>query len=425
MKNISNTIKYLLIFLMAFVVVDVVSAYDDYYSSYDSYDSYYSSYDNNDSYYSSYTPTSSYYSSYDNNDSYYSSYDPSYTYYSSYDPSSTYYSSYDPSYTYYSSYDPYTTSYECVDCYTYQPTTYVDYSTGYDSGYYGGSYDYATYQPTTYVYSYGGGNSGCTSNCGGNDRDDLDVVCRVSDSNIEAGDAVTFTAIVDGGDSPYRYDWSGDANGSSRSTTERFNREGRYVVTITVRDDDGNRASDNCYVDVDNDDDDTDDLDVVCRMSPRNPEEGERIRFEADVDGGDSPFDYEWSRDVDGDDRVIYERFNRDGDYEAKITVEDDDGNRASDTCEFEVDDDDNNSTISVTSTTGLSNPNPGTPAVSAVYLSQVPYTGPGDTLALMLWIIAGIMLSAGIVMKTRKSSYRKQVQNRIAEFKEQNKNLA
>jgi len=166
-------------------------------------------------------------------------------------------------------------------------------------------------------------------------------------------------------------------------------------------------------------------LDVRCEVSDSTVEEGERVEFTVDVDGGDSPFDYEWSGDVDGDDRTISERFNREGRYTARITVTDDDGNRASDTCSVRVEEEDRDGSISVTSTTGLSNPNLGNPAVSSVYLSQVPYTGAGDTLMFMLWSIVGLLLTIGIVSKARKASYRKQVETRVEQFKEANRTIA
>jgi len=166
-------------------------------------------------------------------------------------------------------------------------------------------------------------------------------------------------------------------------------------------------------------------LDVRCEVSDSTVEEGERVEFTVDVDGGDSPFDYEWSGDVDGDERTISERFNREGRYTARITVTDDDGNRASDTCSVRVEEEDRDGSISVTSTTGLSNPNLGNPAVSSVYLSQVPYTGAGDTLMFMLWSIVGLLLTIGIVSKARKASYRKQVETRVEQFKEANRTIA
>ena len=89
------------------------------------------------------------------------------------------------------------------------------------------------------------------------EKDDLRVRCEYTPSNPDEDDRVTFRAIVSGGAGNYDYDWSGDARGDDRTITERFSREGRYEVEITVTDRNGNRDSDTCVLRVDGDDDDT------------------------------------------------------------------------------------------------------------------------------------------------------------------------
>ncbi|MEY2640636.1 MAG: hypothetical protein RL150_29 [Candidatus Parcubacteria bacterium] len=107
-----------------------------------------------------------------------------------------------------------------------------------------------------------------------NDNDDFRVLCRVSDSSIDEGDTVTFTADIDGGDSPYDIEWDGDISGDDRTERVRFNRSGTYEIELTVRDDDGNRDSDECTVrvgDEDDDDDDNDNVNVITRTNLGTP----------------------------------------------------------------------------------------------------------------------------------------------------------
>jgi hypothetical protein len=106
----------------------------------------------------------------------------------------------------------------------------------------------------------------CSTNitASNNNDDDFEVQCRVSDTTIDEGDTVTYSVDIDNGDSPYDIEWDGDIEGDDMTERVRFNRDGRYEVDVTVRDDDGNRATDNCPIvrvsdDNDNDDDDDDD----------------------------------------------------------------------------------------------------------------------------------------------------------------------
>jgi len=194
-----------------------------------------------------------------------------------------------------------------------------------------------------------GNNSGGGNNGGGNNTETLRVICEVSDTSVEEGDYVTFTANVTGGRSPYTYDWNGDVDSTGRSVQVRFNNSGTYDASITVRDSNGRTASDDCLtVRVSDDDDDNNDrdLDVICEVSDTSVEEGDYVTFTARVSGGNSPFRYDWNGDVDSTGRSVQVRFDDNGTYRASITVRDDDGDTATDTCDtvrVSDDDDDNN----------------------------------------------------------------------------------
>ena len=170
---------------------------------------------------------------------------------------------------------------------------------------------------------------------------------------------------------------------------------------------------------------------MVCKVSDTSIEEGDTVRFTAEVDGGDSPYEYDWSGDVNEDERTFTKRFNKKGRYEVELRVRDDRGRTARDTCsvirvdeEDEDRDRDNDRDINVSSGVLSSGGGPtGTLAgVSSVYLNQIPYTGPEDVAkviafitAILVWSIAG-----ALIIKNRMN--KKAISNRVAAFKEANK---
>ena len=264
-------------------------------------------------------------------------------------------------------------------------------------------------------------------------NDDLDVNCKVSDTSIDEGDRVTFTADVSGGDSPYDYDWSGGTEGEDENDdqiTVRYDDYGSYYVRVTVRDDDGNTASDTCptvHVDEHNNNN-NDDLEVVCRVSDTSIEEGDRVTFTADVDGGNSPYDYDWSGDTEGEDDnddQITVRYDDDGHYEVKVTVRDDDGDRYTDYCpvvKVSRDSNDNNNINIITTTTG-GVPTGQLSSLSSVYLSQVPYTGPAEIMK-GIGFVAGILVFSSLIAYLLFGNRKKTaVSKKVSDFKESNRN--
>ena len=261
--------------------------------------------------------------------------------------------------------------------------------------------------------------------------DPIDVICTVSDEYLEEGDSATFTARAEGGRGSYTYRWSGDVSGSSRSITERFNDSGIYYAVVRVTDSEGRSANATCdTVRVEEDDEPrNDDFDAVCKVSDTSIEEGDTVRFTAEVDGGDSPYEYEWNGDADSDDRSFTKRFTREGRYEVELLVRDDEGRTARDTCSIiRVDeeddrdnDDDDDRDINVSS--GILSGGSGTFAgVSSVYLNQVPYTGPEDVakgiafaVGILVWSIAGALI-------IRKKMGKRVISSKIQAFKDANK---
>jgi hypothetical protein len=84
------------------------------------------------------------------------------------------------------------------------------------------------------------------------DNDDLSVSCYGSPSTSQVGSRIRWYVEVDGGDGDYDYDWSGTngLNSSSKSPYMTYSTVGRKTATVTVRDGDGQRDSDTCYVNI-------------------------------------------------------------------------------------------------------------------------------------------------------------------------------
>jgi hypothetical protein len=84
------------------------------------------------------------------------------------------------------------------------------------------------------------------------DDDDLSVSCYASPTSVQTGSRMNWYVRVSGGDGDYDYDWEGDdgLNSSSRSPSMTYYNAGRKSAEVTVRDSDGNRDIDTCYVNV-------------------------------------------------------------------------------------------------------------------------------------------------------------------------------
>lgn len=252
------------------------------------------------------------------------------------------------------------------------------------------------------------------------------VSCRVSNTRIEKGEVVRFSADASGGRSPYNYDWDLDIDGDDQYEDVRFNNTGSYRARVTITDQNGKISQSTCpTVVVEEDDDDDNDLNVSCRVSDTRIEEGDSVTYEVRIRDGRSPYDIDWRGDISGDDEKERVRYNRSGTYEVSVRVKDRNGNTDTANCpdvRVEDEDEDNDDKITVTANTNLNRPTGNLASLDSVFLSQIPYTGPGDV-AKVLGVIAIVGLwSAIIALHFRKNRVLKTKSNKIQEFKNQNK---
>lgn len=74
----------------------------------------------------------------------------------------------------------------------------------------------------------------------------LRVACEVSDRAVGEAEAVTYSAVVTGGVTPYSYLWSGAFEGNAPTQKITFIDAGTYRETLTVTDKRGKKISDDC-----------------------------------------------------------------------------------------------------------------------------------------------------------------------------------
>jgi len=297
-----------------------------------------------------------------------------------------------------------------------------------------GTYSYSP--PDTdeeYLWSCVGSNGGDTDYCSAykeNDEpDDLEVSCRVDDTSVEVDEEVRFTAEVEGGETPYEYRWDGDTEGEDEDSPTlyvRYDEEGDYEVSVTVYDDNGDHDTASCPV-VRVEEEEEDDFEVTCEVSDTSVETDEEVEFTVEIEGGNSPFEYEWDGDIEGEDddeRTLRVEYDDEGRYSVEITVTDDDGRRASDSCPSvkveDDDDDDDDHDISVTT----DNPPSGQLAsLDSVFLNQVPPTGFGGGAVKTAWFASFLIIWSAIVGSVFYRRHQKSLRSaEIARFKEINR---
>ncbi len=221
-------------------------------------------------------------------------------------------------------------------------------------------------------------------------NNNLNVSCSVDDSSVEVDEDVQFTANVTGGNGTYVYNWTGSDGlfSVNRTFDWSFDDDGTKHISVTVFS--GSESdTDTCTVDVDEEEND-EDFDVSCYADDSTVSVGERVRWNADVDGVDEDdVDYDWSGDEDLDSgsrspSIVYDYPGRKEAY-VRVRV-----NGDSETARCYV---------NVTGNTVLSynSYNPNNQVLDAVYLSEVPYTGLADNIKLV-WFIIGLALFSAYV---------------------------
>ena len=240
-------------------------------------------------------------------------------------------------------------------------------------------------------------NANCSANVNNNTVDDeLIVTCSTNHSSVDVDEDVIWRATASGGDGVYDYEWTGtdDLEGDTRNVTWSYDNGGTKRGRITVTSG-GQTAYTSCTVRV-NEDEINDNLNVSCYASPATSQVGSRINWNVRVSGGDGNYDYDWSGTdgLNSSSRTPSKIYSTPGSKRATVTVTDGDGLEDSATCNANI-----NSVLAFSQTYQP-------PMASAVYLSQIPYTGIADNYKLLFFLGVLALFSAWIAYAV--TSYQK-----------------
>lgn len=250
------------------------------------------------------------------------------------------------------------------------------------------------------------GNQSVSSNCSANVTEvinnDLSISCNASQSNVDIDQNMTWYANASGGTGSYTYSWNGTSglNGNSRNLSWSYNSTGVKVATITITS--GSRtASASCTTNVNDNYQYDENLSVSCYANQNNIQVGNQIYWRADVSGGNGDYDYYWygTDGLNSYSQSAYMTYYNSGSKSATVTVHDNNGHSASRTCYANV----NQTQNTVLAYSQSYQP----PMESAVYLSQVPYTGVADNVKLYFFV--GMMALFSAWMAYIVISYKKE----------------
>ncbi len=226
---------------------------------------------------------------------------------------------------------------------------------------------------------------------------------------------MTWTANATGGNGGYTYSWSGDAYGSGSSVSNTYYNSGTKYATVTITSG-GQSITRNCSTQVNNNYY-YNSLSGYCSATVS----GNNVAtFTANASGGNGGYySYQWSGDVYGSGPVISQSFSTSGTKYATVRITDGSGQSVTQTCNVYVGG--NNSNVTLVSNGNT--PNSGTLA-SGVYLSDIPYTGVGENLKMILFVLGMTLWSAFMawVFLKRKAAKSGMTQKElIAQFKKDN----
>src|SRR5918992_1017143 len=155
-----------------------------------------------------------------------------------------------------------------------------------------------------------------------------------------------FEANITGGTGPYGISWDfGDGSEESDEQTveHTFEEAGIYNVVVTITDENGQEASDNLEITVNEPLPTTTITEPLTAGIISNSTEGfapATFEFEANITGGDEPYTYLWNfgdGSEESDEQTVEHTFEEAGIYNVVVTITDENGQEASDNLEITV----------------------------------------------------------------------------------------
>lgn len=276
------------------------------------------------------------------------------------------------------------------------------------------NYNYTSTVTNTNNTCAGQGNCNVVTNQVAQNTNTLEGSCTASGS-YGTNQTVTWTANATGGNGGYTYSWSGDAYGNGSSVSNTYYNGGTKSATVTITSN-GQSITRNCSTQVNNNYNQS--LSGYCSASVS----GNNVAtFTANANGGNgSNYNYQWSGDVYGNGSVVTQSFSTSGTKSATVRITDGGGQSVTQTCNVYVGG--NNGNITLVSNGG-NTPNNGTLA-SGVYLSDIPYTGVGENLKMILFVLGMTLWSAfmaWVFLKKKAAKLGMTQREMIAKFKRDN----
>jgi len=251
---------------------------------------------------------------------------------------------------------------------------------------------------------------------------ELSVTCTANPSAVQTGDAVTWSSTASGGVGSYTYSWTGDDGFSSTDQTDSksYTSSGTKNATVTVTSS-SETISKTCTTSVASPTSSPSPLSGSCAVSPTAVEIGQEVTWSASATGGTGSYTYSWSGTdgLTGSDASVSRSYASSGTKMGNVTITSGSESITSNACSVDI-----KPSSTCTSNCGGGGGvgggggyNPPTVVLlkkaeklplAFVYLSQIPYTGFGDSfkviafiLGLIIWSILVVYLfKSGIILR-------------------------
>ncbi|MDQ3076789.1 MAG: hypothetical protein M3Q63_01915 [bacterium] len=228
----------------------------------------------------------------------------------------------------------------------------------------------------------------------------LEGYCVANPSLVEIDEQVTWTAYPQGGKGNYTYTWSGwdDLSGNSRVIHKSYTYEGKKPSQVVISDG-TSTITVKCTTTVEKEEEEHNDLKVVCEANPTSAYVNEDIEWSASARGGNGSYRYTWTGtdNLSSSKKSFEKSYSNSGVKSGTVKVYSD-GETITKTCKVTIKEE----PTPVVLTTETYTP----PANGGVYLNQVPYTGVSGNMKVSMFILGLIAWSTliGYVLVKRKA---------------------
>jgi hypothetical protein len=222
----------------------------------------------------------------------------------------------------------------------------------------------------------------------------LSATCSANTSNANVGNTVTWTVSPSGGNGNYTYSWSGSNNlsGYSSQTSSQYYSTGQQNAEVAVTSN-GQTVYANCYTNINQQyvtpPPQQPAMFVTCSATPSSVLVGQNVTWNSFVNGGSGYYNYSWSgTDNLGNSgsQAVTTSYSTPGQKQATVTVSSN-GITLSQTCTIYV----SAASVAIAPISPIENSGGG------VYLSQVPYTGIGSNLKIILFAL-GLLVWSSVI---------------------------